>query len=44
MMLRLATDDDVPALAAIRATREVRHWWRGGDDLLMDLLADELPD
>ena len=36
-----ATADDVPALAAIRATPEVFRWWRGG--LLMDLLAEELP-
>ena len=38
--LRPATDADVPALAAIRATPEVRHWWRGGDDLAEAVRAD----
>lgn len=38
--LRPATDGDVPALAAIRATPEVRHWWRGGDDLAEAVRAD----
>ncbi|MEU3457731.1 GNAT family protein [Micromonospora sp. NPDC006766] len=38
--LRPATDADVPALAAIRATPEVRHWWRGGDDLAGEIRAD----
>ncbi|WP_446219265.1 GNAT family N-acetyltransferase [Micromonospora sp. IBHARD004] len=38
--LRPATDADVPVLAAIRATPEVRHWWRGGDDLTEAVRAD----
>ncbi|RZU74249.1 aminoglycoside 6'-N-acetyltransferase [Micromonospora kangleipakensis] len=38
--LRPATDADVPVLAAIRATPEVRHWWRGGDDLAEAVRAD----
>ncbi|WP_406067537.1 GNAT family N-acetyltransferase [Micromonospora sp. NBC_01638] len=38
--LRPATDADVPALAAIRATPEVRRWWRGGDDLAGEIRAD----
>ncbi|MFU8854590.1 GNAT family N-acetyltransferase [Micromonospora sp. SL1-18] len=38
--LRPATDADVPALAAIRATPEVRRWWRGGDDLVGEIRAD----
>ncbi|NLV56406.1 MAG: GNAT family N-acetyltransferase [Acidimicrobiales bacterium] len=33
VVLRLATDDDVEALAAIRATREVHRHWRGGADM-----------
>lgn len=31
--LRPATDDDVPALAAIRRAPEVQAWWRAGEDL-----------
>ncbi|WP_405094174.1 GNAT family N-acetyltransferase [Micromonospora sp. NBC_01392] len=38
--LRPATDADVAALAAIRATPEVRRWWRGGDDLAEAVRAD----
>ncbi|MEU0155600.1 GNAT family N-acetyltransferase [Micromonospora fulviviridis] len=38
--LRPATDADVPALAAIRATPEVRRWWRGDDDLAEAVRAD----
>ncbi|WP_431937218.1 GNAT family N-acetyltransferase [Micromonospora sp. RP3T] len=38
--LRPATDADVVALAAIRATPEVRRWWRGGDDLAEAVRAD----
>ncbi|MGW4502302.1 GNAT family N-acetyltransferase [Micromonospora sp. NPDC004336] len=38
--LRPATAGDVPALAAIRATPEVRRWWRGGDDLAAAVRAD----
>lgn len=35
--LRLATEADVPALAAIRSTKEVYRWWRGGDDLAANI-------
>ncbi|MER5703283.1 GNAT family protein [Micromonospora sp. NPDC002296] len=38
--LRPATDADVPVLAAIRSTPEVRRWWRGGDDLTGAVRAD----
>ncbi|SCF19675.1 aminoglycoside 6'-N-acetyltransferase [Micromonospora haikouensis] len=38
--LRPVTAADVPALAAIRATPEVRRWWRGGDDLTAAVRAD----
>ncbi|MER7417452.1 GNAT family protein [Micromonospora peucetia] len=38
--LRPATAGDVPTLAAIRATPEVRRWWRGGDDLPAAVRAD----
>ncbi|WFE39168.1 GNAT family protein [Micromonospora sp. WMMD998] len=38
--LRPATDGDVDALAAIRATPEVRRWWRGDDDLAGAVRAD----
>ncbi|MEU7752491.1 GNAT family protein [Micromonospora sp. NPDC049101] len=38
--LRPATVADVPAFAAIRATPEVRRWWRGGDDLTESVRAD----
>lgn len=40
MILRPATVEDVPALAAIRAAPEVRRWWRGGDDLAESVRAD----
>ncbi|SCG51447.1 aminoglycoside 6'-N-acetyltransferase [Micromonospora halophytica] len=40
MTLRPVTDADVPTLAAIRATPEVRRWWRGGDDLVGAVRAD----
>ncbi|WP_354643472.1 GNAT family N-acetyltransferase [Kitasatospora camelliae] len=42
--LRPAVDGDVPLLAAIRATPEVRERWRGGEDLAAEVredLADE---
>jgi aminoglycoside 6'-N-acetyltransferase len=42
--LRLATEADVPALAAIRRTPAVYAWWRGGEDLeqeVRDDLADD---
>lgn len=38
--LRPATAADVPALAEIRATPEVRRWWRGSDDLTAAVEAD----
>ncbi|MBB1254056.1 GNAT family N-acetyltransferase [Streptomyces alkaliterrae] len=38
--LRPTTDDDVPALAAIRATPEVRARWRGEDDLEAEIRSD----
>ncbi|MFC8298624.1 GNAT family N-acetyltransferase [Micromonospora orduensis] len=40
VILRPATVEDVPALAAIRAAPEVRRWWRGGDDLAESVRAD----
>ncbi|MGC0327698.1 aminoglycoside 6'-N-acetyltransferase [Streptomyces sp. SAI-170] len=40
VVLRPATEDDVPALAAIRATPEVRARWRGGDDLAAEVAED----
>jgi aminoglycoside 6'-N-acetyltransferase len=38
--LRPTVREDVPALAAIRATPEVRARWRGGDDLEAEVAAD----
>ncbi|MGK5739172.1 GNAT family N-acetyltransferase [Micromonospora sp. URMC 103] len=38
--LRPAGSQDVAALAAIRATPEVRRWWRGDDDLAATVRAD----
>jgi aminoglycoside 6'-N-acetyltransferase len=38
--LRPATADDVAALAAIRATPQVRARWRGDEDLLAEVAAD----
>jgi aminoglycoside 6'-N-acetyltransferase len=38
--LRSATDADIPALASIRATPEVRRWWRGEDDMASEVAAD----
>ncbi|MBM7075996.1 MULTISPECIES: GNAT family N-acetyltransferase [Micromonospora] len=38
--LRPMAEADVPALAAIRATPEVRRWWRGDDDLAASVRAD----
>ncbi|MEV6192156.1 GNAT family protein [Streptomyces sp. NPDC051920] len=40
VVLRPAVPEDVPALAAIRATPEVRARWRGGDDLAAEIAAD----
>jgi aminoglycoside 6'-N-acetyltransferase len=38
--LRPVTTDDVPALAAIRATPEVYRWWRGEGDMRSEVAAD----
>ncbi|MFJ5547597.1 GNAT family N-acetyltransferase [Streptomyces sp. NPDC093225] len=38
--LRPATTEDVPALAVIRATPEVRARWRGGADLAGEVAED----
>jgi aminoglycoside 6'-N-acetyltransferase len=38
--LRGVTPDDIPALAAIRRTPEVREHWRGGDDLMLEVERD----
>ena len=40
VLLRNATTDDIPVLAAIRATPEVRRWWRGDDDMASEVAAD----
>jgi len=40
VLLRHATTDDIPVLAAIRATPEVRRWWRGDDDMASEVAAD----
>lgn len=40
VVLRPAVPDDIPALAAIRATPEVHTRWRGGDDLLAAVTED----
>ncbi|MFF3395103.1 GNAT family N-acetyltransferase [Streptomyces sp. NPDC002669] len=40
VFLRPTVREDVPALAAIRATPEVRARWRGGDDLEAEVSAD----
>ncbi|MEU8438047.1 GNAT family protein [Streptomyces sp. NPDC029216] len=40
VVLRPTLTEDVPALAAIRATPEVRARWRGGDDLEAEIAAD----
>ncbi|MFG3345787.1 GNAT family N-acetyltransferase [Streptomyces sp. NPDC048018] len=39
VVLRPSGPDDVPALAAIRATPEVRARWRGGDDLTAEVAS-----
>ncbi|MFI9025727.1 GNAT family N-acetyltransferase [Streptomyces sp. NPDC053560] len=41
VVLRPATPDDIPALAAIRAEPQVYAWWRGGNDLTA-AVADDL--
>lgn len=38
--LRLAADDDIAALAAIRAKPEVYRWWRGAEDLVAETARD----
>ncbi len=38
--LRPVTPADVPALARIRATPEVRRWWSGGNDMLAAVRED----
>jgi len=38
--LRIATLDDVPELARIRATPEVHRHWRGGADMVAAVLED----
>ncbi|WP_436501620.1 GNAT family N-acetyltransferase [Actinokineospora sp. HUAS TT18] len=40
VVLRPTVQDDIQALAAIRATPEVRARWNGGDDLAADIAAD----
>lgn len=40
VMLRPASAADVPDLARIRATPQVRRWWGGGDDLVTEITAD----
>ncbi|MFD5428618.1 GNAT family N-acetyltransferase [Streptomyces sp. NPDC127084] len=40
VVLRPAVSEDVPALAAIRATPEVRARWSGGTDLQADVAED----
>ena len=41
--LRPATTGDIPVLSTIRATPEVRRWWRGDDDMASEV-ADDLAD
>ncbi|MFF3617111.1 GNAT family N-acetyltransferase [Streptomyces sp. NPDC002580] len=40
VVLRPTVPADIPALAAIRATPEVRARWRGGEDLAADIAVD----
>ncbi|MFD5098536.1 GNAT family N-acetyltransferase [Streptomyces albidochromogenes] len=40
VVLRPPAPDDVPRLAAIRSTPEVRAIWRGGDDLVKAVTED----
>ncbi|SEB64546.1 GNAT family N-acetyltransferase [Streptomyces sp. TLI_105] len=40
VVLRPSGPGDVPALAAVRATPEVRARWRGGDDMTAEVLSD----
>jgi aminoglycoside 6'-N-acetyltransferase len=38
--LRPPTEKDVPELARIRATEQVRQWWRGGEDMTAAVTED----
>lgn len=38
--LRQASTGDIKALAEIRATPQVREWWRGGDDMAAEVASD----
>ncbi|MFH7595667.1 GNAT family protein [Streptomyces racemochromogenes] len=40
VVLRPTLTEEIPALAAIRATPEVRARWRGGDDLEAEIAGD----
>ncbi|MFI8825696.1 GNAT family N-acetyltransferase [Streptomyces sp. NPDC053431] len=40
VVLRPSVPGDVPALAAVRATPEVRARWRGGDDMAAEVASD----
>ncbi|MFF9851449.1 GNAT family N-acetyltransferase [Streptomyces litmocidini] len=40
VVLRPSGPGDVPALAAVRATPEVRARWRGGDDMTAEVISD----
>ncbi|GAA1546169.1 GNAT family protein [Streptomyces albidochromogenes] len=40
VVLRPPAPDDIPRLAAIRSTPEVRGIWRGGDDLVKTVTED----
>ncbi|MFF5973871.1 GNAT family N-acetyltransferase [Streptomyces sp. NPDC012769] len=40
VVLRTTVPADVPALAAVRATPEVRERWRGEDDMAAEVAAD----
>jgi aminoglycoside 6'-N-acetyltransferase len=38
--LRTAAEADIPELARIRSTPEVKRWWRGGDDMAAAVAED----
>ncbi|MEU6620985.1 GNAT family protein [Streptomyces litmocidini] len=40
VVLRPSGPGDVPALAAVRSTPEVRARWRGGDDMTAEVVSD----
>ncbi|MET9957377.1 GNAT family protein [Streptomyces sp. NPDC006339] len=45
VVLRTTVPEDVPALATVRETPEVRARWRGGDDMAAEVASDlEDPD